>query len=195
MASPLSRVFALGVAVSILALLPGPRAHAQGSAPGRDDEAREVFERGRAAYARGEYEGALAAFQEAYELSERPELLYNIGQTADRLRRDREALEAFDGYLAALPDAPNRAEVDARARVLREQIARDDALRVEAERARQPREDPPIVEAWWFWTLIGVAVVGAGVGIGFAVGSHDEIAPPTRGDLGPDGVIVALTSF
>lgn len=38
-----------------------------------------------------------------------------------------------------------------------------------------------IVEKWWFWTLLGVVVVGAGVGIGVAV-SGDESAP--NGSLG-----------
>ncbi|MFO0710702.1 MAG: hypothetical protein U0353_12730 [Sandaracinus sp.] len=158
---------------------------------GSDEEARAVFVAGRDAYARGEYDQALLAFRQAYELSGRGELQFNIGQTADRLRHDREARDAFEAYLAAVPDAANRVEVESRLRVLREEIARDDALRAQAS-GSAPHEDAPIVEQWWFWTLIGVAVVGAGVGIGFAVGSHDELAPPTPGDFGPDGYVIAL---
>lgn len=152
---------------------------------GADEDARVVFQAGREAYARGDYESALEAFRQAYEMSNRPELLFNIGQTADRLRRDREARDAFDAYLENVPDAANRVEVEARLRVLREDIARDDALRAQA--ASSPSE-PPLVEQWWFWTLIGVAVAGAGVGIGFAVGSREELAPPTPGDV----VVIAL---
>jgi tetratricopeptide (TPR) repeat protein len=163
-------------------------------AVGRDDEARAIFQAGRDAYARGEYAEALVAFRNAYELSGRAELQFNIGQAADRLRHDREAVSAFEAYLQAVPDASNRVEVEARLRVLRSEIARDDALRAQAlaGSGQTPASDPPIVEQWWFWTLIGVAAVGAGVGIGFAVGSREELAPPTPGDLGPGGVIMAL---
>lgn len=166
-----------------------------------DQEARDVFGRGRDAYARGDYASALEDFQRSYELSQRPELLFNIGQAADRLRRDREAVEAFEGYLQAIPETDRRVEVEARLAILREQIARDDALVAEAARAgrsggeRAPTSDTPVVEEWWFWTLIGVAVVGAGVGIGLAVGSHDELEPPTPGDIGPGGVVFALGRF
>lgn len=152
---------------------------------GSDEEARVVFSAGREAYARGDYESALESFRQAYELSNRPELQFNIAQAADRLRRDRDARDAFEAYLNAVPDAPNRVEVEARLRVLREEIARDDALRAQAAGG-------DIVEQWWFWTLIGVAVAGAGVGIGFAVGSREELAAPTPGDLGPGGVVMAL---
>lgn len=157
-----------------------------------DAEARDVFQRGREAYARGEYDAALAAFRDAYSLSGRAELQFNIGQTADRLRLDREARTAFRAYLDALPDATNRVEVEARLRVLDEEIARDDALRAQAAASTTTPSEPSIVEQWWFWTLIGVAVAGAGVGIGFAVGSHEELAAPTPGDVGPGGVVIAL---
>src|SRR3954452_7742943 len=59
-----------------------------------DDHARKFFEAGRAAYDVGNYTEALNHFQQAYELSERPQLLYNIGQCADRLRLDETALAA-----------------------------------------------------------------------------------------------------
>jgi len=57
-----------------------------------------------------------------FELSQRPGLLHNIGTTADRLRRDDEALEAFRAYLEAVPDAPYRASVEARITVLQRAI-------------------------------------------------------------------------
>ncbi len=183
-------------AVIIVSALFGGSASAQagGEAPDRDVEARAIFQSGRDAYARGEYAQALEAFRDAFELSGRAELQFNIGQAADRLRRDREALGAFEAYLTAVPGAENRVEVEARMRVLRSEIARDDALRAQAlsGATEQPASDPPVVEQWWFWTLIGVAAVGAGVGIGFAVGSRDELAAPMPGDLGPGGVIMAL---
>ncbi len=82
-------------------------------------EAKALFQAGAAALGDGRYQAALEHFSRSYELSERPELLYNIGVAHDRLRHDREALEAFEGYLAARPDAANRSDVEARMTVLR----------------------------------------------------------------------------
>ncbi len=97
----------------------------QGSASeAQDGEARLLFEAAKRAFADARYDTALARFREAYTLSARPALLYNIGQCADRLRRDDEALEAFDRYLAAMPDAPNAAEVRTRIGALRAAQAR-----------------------------------------------------------------------
>jgi tetratricopeptide (TPR) repeat protein len=102
---------------SIIALAAHAHAHAQSTS---DEEAHRRFEAGQLAFADGRYETALGDFRSAYELSHRAELLYNIGQCADRLRRDREALEAFDGYLSeAAGDARFRREVEARVAVLR----------------------------------------------------------------------------
>jgi hypothetical protein len=53
-------------------------------------------------------------------------MLYNVGQSADRLRMDREALEAFRLYLARLPNAKNRREVENRVRALEERMRQDE---------------------------------------------------------------------
>jgi hypothetical protein len=84
-----------------------------------DEEARLLFEAGARAFEDGRFEVALERFREAYELSHQPALLYNIGQSADRVRLDREALEAFEAYLAAVPGARNRREVEGRVAALR----------------------------------------------------------------------------
>ncbi|MDH5670907.1 MAG: hypothetical protein OEZ06_02100 [Myxococcales bacterium] len=84
----------------------------------RDRKARERFEQGRSAYEEGRYRDAWEHFREAYLLSGRPQLLYNVGQSADRLRLDAQALDAFRLYLKHLPDAENRREVENRIRAL-----------------------------------------------------------------------------
>jgi len=89
---------------------------------GKDEEARGLFWAGRAAYDQGRYDDALGYFSRSYQLSGRPELLYNIGQAADRLRKDREALDAFTEYLNRVPETPNRETVEARIRLLRRAI-------------------------------------------------------------------------
>ena len=87
-----------------------------------DKRARELFEKGRAAWDEGRYREAWEHWHHSYRLSRKPELLYNVGQAADRLRMDREALEAFRLYLEKNPDAPNRKEVENRIRILEREV-------------------------------------------------------------------------
>ncbi|MBK6580025.1 MAG: tetratricopeptide repeat protein [Sandaracinaceae bacterium] len=108
-----------------------------------DQAARVLFQSAREAFAVGEYERALSGFQQAYDLSRRPALLYNIGTTLDRLRRDDEALAIFEQFLREDPETPNRAEIESRVAQLRAGIqarhAREEAARLEAERVDAER--------------------------------------------------------
>jgi tetratricopeptide (TPR) repeat protein len=108
-----------------------------------DQAARLLFQSAREAFAVGEYERALSGFQQAYDLSRRPALLYNIGTTLDRLRRDDEALAIFEQFLREDPETPNRAEIESRVAQLRAGIqarhAREEAARLEAERVDAER--------------------------------------------------------
>jgi hypothetical protein len=90
--------------------------------PEDDKRAREAFEQGRQAWDEGRFREAWEHWHLAYRLSRRPELLYNVGQAADRLRMDAEALEAFRLYLAKNPDAENRREVENRIRILEREV-------------------------------------------------------------------------
>jgi hypothetical protein len=94
----------------------------------RDAQARSLFEQGRTAYDEGRYRDAWGYFHESYKASKRPELLYNIGQTADRLRMDADALKAFKMYLERLPDAANRRDVENRVRALEERVKASGAV-------------------------------------------------------------------
>jgi len=100
------------------------QAGAQASASTRDAEAHALFQAGRTAYTDGRFEAALGYFRQAYELSHRSELLYNIGQCEDRLRHDAEAVAVFEQFLAAVPETPQRAEVTARLAILRASVER-----------------------------------------------------------------------
>lgn len=93
-----------------------------------DTTARAHFELARAAFEATDYEKALEHFREAYELSDRAELQYNIGVTAGRLRRDGEALEAFERYLAELDYPARGLEVQARIDALRPAIEQKQAF-------------------------------------------------------------------
>jgi hypothetical protein len=87
-----------------------------------DAKARDLFEQGRAAWDEGRFREAWEYWHHSYRLSRRPELLYNVGQAADRLRMDREALEAFRLYLEKNPNATNRKEVENRIRILEREV-------------------------------------------------------------------------
>ncbi|MBN8614809.1 MAG: tetratricopeptide repeat protein [Deltaproteobacteria bacterium] len=99
-----------------------------------DEEARLLFEAGRAAFSSGRYEEALERFERAHQLSGRAELLYNVGVSADRLREDARALAAFRAYLEALPEAPQHEEVQARITILEREV----------EAARRAPEPEPL---------------------------------------------------
>jgi|GEM_PF-3595573 len=111
----------------------GAQAQANPGLSERDVQARRLFEQGREAYSDGRYRDAWAYFHEAYQLSGRPELLFNIGQTADRLGQEGDALRAFSMYLERLPAAPNRKDVENRVRALRDRL----------EASQQAQSHPP----------------------------------------------------
>jgi tetratricopeptide (TPR) repeat protein len=83
-----------------------------------DKEARDLFKLGKQAFDEGRFERALKYFTDAHDLSHRAALLSNIGTVLDRLRRDQEALDAYKSYLAQVPDAPNRAQIEERVRII-----------------------------------------------------------------------------
>jgi tetratricopeptide (TPR) repeat protein len=67
--------------------------------------ARRHFESGVAYYEQAEYEEALRAFEKAYELSSRPELLINVANVQERLGRLDQAIAALEKFLASSPEA------------------------------------------------------------------------------------------
>jgi len=210
MRSPLRRCLAATAFVATLALASSGSAQQQPEPidPSRDREARSLFEAGRAAFDDGRYEDALGYFQRSYDLSHRPALLYNIGTTNDRLRRSEDAITAFESYLVDVPHAANRREVEARIRMLRQEV--EQAASARPEQAPTPEQtarasegasaaplgetgaadrdddDGGVLGQWWFWTIIGAAVAG-GVIAAVLLSSSNETEQPIGGD---DGWIV-----
>jgi tetratricopeptide (TPR) repeat protein len=86
------------------------------------EEARAFFERGTKLYASGHYKAAAAAFTAALQLSDAPELHYNLAVTSERLGEPADALDHYRAYLDALPEAPDRAQVLARLDALRSDL-------------------------------------------------------------------------
>src|SRR5437762_2368591 len=78
--------------------------------------AREKFDAGRIQFAAQHYDAALALFRESYQLAPHPDLLFNIGRCSEELHHYRDALEAYQRYLAVNPNDP---EVQRRAEEMR----------------------------------------------------------------------------
>lgn len=174
----------LAFALVVVATTLASRAGAQ-STDANDALARERYQAAVVAFDAGSYEAALDLFRGAYELSPRPQLLYNIGTTADRLRRNAEAVEAFEAYLEQAPDASNAESVRRRLEVLREEIARQRALEEAAAAATATDEPAPESRSRRRRRVIGgvigaVLVVGGGVAlaIGLSQRGGGSYQPP-----------------
>jgi tetratricopeptide (TPR) repeat protein len=81
--------------------------------------AREHFLKGTKAFDLGLYEDAIKEYMSAYQIKDDPAFLYNIAQAHRLAGHDAEALRFYRMYLTRAPDAPNRAQVEARISELR----------------------------------------------------------------------------
>jgi tetratricopeptide (TPR) repeat protein len=180
----------LGRALFVVALLAEPASSFAQTDDLGTQQARALFEAGRAAFEAAQYEDALQHFRQSYRISGRSALLYNIGVSADRLGRDAEALEAFEGYLRDAPaDAPQRADAEVRVRVLRRRVeeggerSATETSETTAARETTPHPSggtPGAVLAGWGIFGGGLAVLAAGaimLGVGQADASVVEGQP------------------
>lgn len=182
------------VGALLLALTVGwaPVAQAQGalgSDPGSTDaerleRAREIYDNGANLYEEGRYEAAILAFEQAYDLSGAPLLLYNIANAYERLGELERAVEYLDRYRAFAP--PEEAEsLRERVRSLERRI---DARRAGGEPEEGGAESPAALEPGpdlepmpapgdtgpdpIRWALVATAGVGLVTGITFGVLSN-----------------------
>lgn len=101
-----------------------------------DERARSHFEAGRSLYEAGAFDRAAAEFQEAYTLSNRPELLYNIYVASRDAGDVRKAASSLERYLDEMENVPDRANLSARLEALRAQVMELEAQQA-AERERE----------------------------------------------------------
>lgn len=102
-------------------IAPSAVAHAQSDED--IEKAKQRFREGKEQYQQEEYDAAAASFSDAYELSGRVELLYNIGQSHRLAGNLREAEKYLQQYLSESPDAPNADQVVETIVELQQQIA------------------------------------------------------------------------
>jgi len=182
--------FLLSVAVAFACLISTAGLHAQSSQSreARIAAAKEAFAVGTRAYADGEFKTALTSFQRAYDLTGSPDLLYNIATVSDRMRRDEQALEAYEGYLEARPKSADREHVESRIDVLRAAIearrradldAEIEARSAAIEAAARVKAERPLTQhvgpgpgPWITIGVGGAAVVSGAVLVG--LGQRDQ---------------------
>lgn len=98
----------------------------------RDQEARAHFQLGRVAYDRGEFGKAASEFEEAYRISQRAGLLYNLYLAYRDANDQAKAAEALRRYLAEEENVENRTQLEARLAALEKSVTQPEA-RAEAE--------------------------------------------------------------
>lgn len=187
----------LAVLVSLACLISAGRVDAQSaSREATIAAAKKHFAAGTRAYAEGDFEAALKRFRRAYELTESPDLLYNIATVSDRMRLDEAALEAYEGYLKARPTSADREHVESRIEVLRSAIearrraeldAEIEARKAAVEAAARVKAERPLTQyvgpGPGPWITIGAGSASLVTGaVLFGLGQRDqssvENAPP-----------------
>lgn len=158
----------LVLAVSLLATT----ASAQGS---DDERARAHFMAGRSYMEQARYDDAAEQFQEAYRLSQRPEMLMNASTAYERALRFDEAISSLDQYLAVLPETAERATLEERLVRLRELRDRSAAASPQVPADPQPAQAEAEVDltveptppsaggALGDLSVVGIALGGVGV--------------------------------
>lgn len=94
-----------------------PEAKGTSTSSPAKEQAQVLLDQGSVLYREGDFEGALAKFNQAYQVYPSPKLWFDIGQAENDLHRPVEALQAFERFLATPSDAPPDAVRDARTAV------------------------------------------------------------------------------
>jgi tetratricopeptide (TPR) repeat protein len=114
------------VLLSLVCLASGPsvgRAQAPSTAAGSEEKARACFRLGRAHYDNGNFAEAAVQFEEAYRISQRAALLYNIYLAYRDANDTPNAAEALRKYLALEKDIENRQQLESRLAALDRALA------------------------------------------------------------------------
>lgn len=193
------------VALVLFAFAPAP-AHAQAIqavTPAADDmeAAKAHFAAGSAYYEQADYTDAVKEFNEAYRLSKRTDLLYNIAVCYERLNDYDNAIATLRRYLTEKPNAPDRVTIESRIQNLQKAKEAQPApgqpapkpvtAPVSSVGATPPPSERPA--RWWLsGTAVGaagVAVLAASLGTGLAAHSlyedlsskcQNQSCPPDR---------------
>ena len=143
-----------------------------------EEEARARYQAGQVAYAGEHWQRAFDEFSAAYVLVERPELLYDMARCLEHLARPAAAIDQYQRYLHARPDAAERAEIEQAIKRLRAEAAAPAPFHTVLVAEASPRRR--ITHRWWFWTSVvgGAAVLGLGLGLGLGLHAKPSLTFP-----------------
>ena len=144
-----------------------------------DERAKAHFLAGQSYYDQASYADALKEFNEAYRLSKKSALLYNIARCFEGLGQLGDAVNMLERYLTDEPATPDRTSIEERIHNLKERQQRAAAPPppVAPPPARlAPPPPPPMTSTSgrhhrrWTWIVggAGVALLGAALGTGIA---------------------------
>ena len=135
--------------------------------PEEVDAAKRHFESGVDFFQRGNYTAARAEFEAAYQLTKYPQLLFNLGKTAEKLNLTADAVRYLEGYLASNPSDADVSEVRAKLAELRKQVPQaGTATTPAASAAVPPGKLPPLPALVLMGAGAGLLIVGIGCGAG-----------------------------
>jgi hypothetical protein len=133
-----------------------------------NQRAAELFRDAEARYGAGDVVGALQSMQRSYELSGRPELLFNLGQLQRELGDCPRALQDYQKYLSQAPQGTRRDEAERISAELESKCPEQPAAPAAAPPAPPlaARETPPAGPTpYWTpariggWSSVGAAIV------------------------------------
>lgn len=138
------------------------------SEPSAEDVARakELFRNGERLYNEGRYEDAIVAWQEAYDLSGQPALLYNMANAYERLGRYQESYDALNRYRVYASESEADA-IDRRLLNLEQRLREQSPSTAPTQKAppKAKTGGPPVLPI----ALYGVGAAGLGTGVAFAL--------------------------
>jgi tetratricopeptide (TPR) repeat protein len=155
-----------------------------------DEDGRQHFKSGTLYFKQGQYERAIVEYQEAYELSGRPRLLFNLSLAHEKLGQLPEAIETLSRYLGTDGGIADRLDLEKRLETMKERRERQEqkaarvvpspaaaAKSVEMDDRSDAASPQPVYKKWWLWTGVGAVAVGVVVGaiVASSGGSSDQI--------------------
>lgn len=158
------------------------------------------FEIGTKAYANGEYETALRRFQDAQGLYPSPNFHYNIGQCYEALERPQQAIDSYSAFLRAVPDTPDKANIESKIARLEKRVEDERAAPGPAEPATGPTPTPTdapsrkqpgraMLATGVVLTGLGSAVaIGGGLGFGMQALDRSDRVNQVFEDGNPEGL-------
>ncbi len=165
-----------------------PQPTAEPAPPATDLEAERHATLGQRFLERGDGQRAVEEFRRAYEVKADPRYLYDIATAYDHAGLDAQARFYYERYLEAVPDAPDREDVEEHLATLGRQPPppapapaaslpsfAHDLVVVPVADTPPPR---PLWKRWWAWAAFGAVVVGSAVAI-FALGHGGGNSPST----------------